>query len=269
MYSRPASPASTSSGLSLMPSPASRLTAARFDDLAHARGGALLKLARREVAVDEAPLLRALRLQALGERREHVGAVAPHLALIDEARQAAGAGQHAEQRNFGERDRRVAVVHQIDLVAGDGQLVAAARGRAVQRRDVALAGVARGVLDGAARLVRELAEVDLEGVRRGAEHVDVRARAEDARLQAGDDDGAHLRVLEAQALHGVGQLDVHAEVVAVELQLVALAQRLVLLHVHRERGDGPVNRQLPVLVLVRRRLEINLSFRLHRLQQPK
>ena len=49
-------------------------------------------------------------------------------------------------------------------------------------------------------LVRELAEVDLEGVARAAEHEDVGAGAEDALLQAGDDDGADLGVLEADAL---------------------------------------------------------------------
>ncbi len=95
-------------------------------------------------------------------------------------------------------------------------------------------------------------------MRGGAEHVDVGARAEDAGLQTLHDDDAHLGVLEAQALDGVGQLDVHAEVVRVELELVALAQRLVLLHVHRERGDRPLDLKLPVPVALRRGLEINL-----------
>src|SRR3712207_3342354 len=76
---------------------------------------------------------------------------------------------------------------------------------------------------------------------------------------APDDDGAHLRVLEAQALDGVRKLDVHAEVVRVELELVALAQRLVLLHVHRERGDRPLDLKLPVPVTLRRGLEIDCS----------
>ncbi len=65
-------------GLDAPPGPLQNLTDARLD--------ALLKLARREVAVDQPPLLRALRLQALGQRREHVGAVAPHLALVDQTR---------------------------------------------------------------------------------------------------------------------------------------------------------------------------------------
>ena len=84
--------------------------------------------------------------------------------------------------------------------------------------------VRAGVLDGEPRLVGELAEVHLEA--RGpscAEHEDVGAGAEDALLQARDDDGVHLGVLEAQALDRVGELDVDAEVVGVELQLVVRA----------------------------------------------
>ncbi len=109
-----------------------------------------------------------------------------------------------------------------------------------------------GVFDGAARLVGKLAEVDFEGVGGRAEHVNVRAGAEDARTHARDDDGAHRRLLEAQPLDGVSQLDVHAEIIRVQLELVAVKQRRVFLHVHRQRGDAAVNLQLPVLVLRRR-----------------
>jgi hypothetical protein len=45
-------------------------------------------------------------------------------------------------------------------------------------------------------------------------------------------------VLEADAVDGVVQLDVHAQVVAVELELVAGAQAAVLVEVGRQRGDG-------------------------------
>ena len=76
-----------------------------------------------------------------------------------------------------------------------------------------------------------------------AEHEDVGAGAEDARLEAGEDDGMHLGMLEAEALQRVGELDVHAEVVGVELQLVVVgAQAGVFLHVHGERGDRAVER---------------------------
>ena len=99
------------------------------------------------------------------------------------------------------------------------------------------------------RLVGELAEVHLPRVRRAAQHEDVGAGAEDALLQAGDDDGVDLGMLEAQPLDRVGELDVDAEVVRVQLQPVVGRQPGVLLHVHRQRRDGAVERQLPVAVL--------------------
>ena len=58
------------------------------------------------------------------------------LRLSTSARQAAGAGQHGQQRQLGQRHRARAVVDQQDLVAGQRQLVAAAGGDAVDRADV-------------------------------------------------------------------------------------------------------------------------------------
>ena len=60
-------------------------------------------------------------------------------------------------------------------------------------------------------------------------------------LRAGDDDRAHLGVLEADALQRVVQLDVDAEVVAVELELVARAEAAVLGDVQRSVATGPSN----------------------------
>ena len=100
-----------------------------------ALGDGLLELARRDTTSSTRPHSTArLPLHALGERAEHVGQVAAHLALVDEARQAAGAGQHAEQRHLGQAHRRVAVVDEQDLVARERQLVAAAGARAVDAR---------------------------------------------------------------------------------------------------------------------------------------
>ena len=70
-----------------------------------------------------------------------------------------------------------------------------------------------GVFNRQPGFVGELAEVHLPRVRRAAQHEDVRAGAEDALLQAGDDDGAGFGMLEADALDGVGELDVDAEIV--------------------------------------------------------
>ena len=214
----------------------------------------VVEAAARGDGVDEAPVERLLALDALGPGGEDVGEVAAHVALVDDARQAAGAGQHGQQRHLGQRDGRRAVVDEDDLVAGQGQLVAAAGGRAVDGGDPDLAGVGRGVLDRVARLVRELAEADLVGVRRAGEHLDVGAGAEDLVEAARDDDAAHLGVLEAQPLDGVVELDVDAEVVAVELQLVVVAQPGLRRDPQRERGDRGVDRQLPVAV--RRRLGV-------------
>ena len=64
-------------------------------------------------------------------------------------------------------------------------------------------------------------------------------------------------MLEANALHHVGKLDIDAEVVRVELELVAFGERLIFLDVHRQRRYGSIDLKLPVPVLIRRRLERN------------
>ena len=110
--------------------PADRTSAASS---ARALRDALLELAGRIHRVDEPPLDRALALHAFGERAEHVREVAPDLPLVDDARQAAGAGQHAEQRRLRQAHRRVPVVDEHDLVARERQLVAAAGADAVER----------------------------------------------------------------------------------------------------------------------------------------
>jgi hypothetical protein len=174
---------------------------------------------------------------ALGLGGEHVGEVAADAALVDHAGQAAGAGEDRQQRHLRQRHRRGAVVDQDDLVAGQGQLVAAARRGAVDRGDVGLAGARRGVLHAVARLVGELAEVHLPGVAGLGEHPDVGARAEHLLQPVGDHHGADLGVLEAQPLDGVVQLDVDAEVVGVQLEVVAGDQAAVLVGAqHDPRG---------------------------------
>src|SRR5690606_31048137 len=66
---------------------------------------------------------------------------------------------------------------------------------------------------------------------------------------AGDDDRAHLRMLEADAIERVVQLDVDAEVVAVELQLVSGLDAAVLGHVQMQPRDLSLDLQAPVTVL--------------------
>ena len=55
-------------------------------------------------------------------------------------------------------------------------------------------------------------------------------------------------MLEAQPFDCVGKLDVDAEVVGVELQVVAAEQARLLVDVHGERRDLAIRRELPVAV---------------------
>ncbi len=207
--------------------------------------------------IHEPPFLRPIGAHALGGGAEEIGKVAAHLALVDQPREAAGAGQHTQQRHFRQRDGGGTVIHHRDLVARQGQLIAAAGTGAIDGGEEPEPGVLARVFNAVARLVGELAEVHLGGMARGAEHVDVRAGAEHARLAARQDDALHLRMLEADAIQRIVQLDVDAEVVAVQLELVAGGDALVLGDVERECRDGAVARELPVVVAVGMRFEID------------
>ena len=56
-------------------------------------------------------------------------------------------------------------------------------------------------------------------------------------FKTGDDDGAHFRVFKPQTLNGIGEFDIHSQVIRVEFELVAFGERLIFLHVHRKGGD--------------------------------
>jgi hypothetical protein len=226
-------------------------------ELAGALGDGLLPLLARHRLVDEPPLHGLLAAEAFGLRGEVVREITPHVPLVDDARESARPGKHGEQRQLRQRHRRAAIVDQHDVVAGEGELVTAARRRSVHRSEVALSGVRGGVLDAVARLVGELAEVHLPGVRARGEHADVRARAEDLVLGRRQHDRAHFRVLEPQTLHGVVQLDVDAEVVGVQFQFVTVDQPAGLVDVHGQRRDRSVGRQLPVPVPARGGAELD------------
>jgi hypothetical protein len=134
------------------------------------------------------------------------------------------------------------------VVGRKRELVAAAGGSAVHDADVALAGIRARILDAVAGLVGELAEVHLVGVRGAREHADVGAGAEHAVLARADHHHLDLGMLEAQALHCVRKLDVDAEVVGIELQLVAFEEAAVLVDVHGEGRDFTLRGELPVPV---------------------
>jgi hypothetical protein len=69
-------------------------------------------------------------------------------------------------------------------------------------------------------------------------------------MPAGEHHHLHLGVPEAQPLHRVAELDIHRQVVAVELQRVALAQGVVLVHLQDQTGQLTVDLEPPVLVAV-------------------
>ena len=171
--------------------------------------------------VHQSPFFGALTLHAVRVGAEHVGKIATYFALVHHPSEAAGSRQHAQQRNFGQADGAGTVVHQQDLVAGQGKLIAAAGAGAVNRSQKLQAVVTAGVLHSIARFVGELAEVDLPGMGRRAQHVDVGSGAEHAITSAGKHDARYLGMLEANALKNVVQLDVNSQVVGVELELVA------------------------------------------------
>ena len=207
--------------------------------------------------VDQPPAHRLLAADPLGFGGEHVGMVLAHQALVRDPGEPAGPRQDPEQRHLGQRHRRGAVVDEHELVAGQGQLVAAAGGGSVDRGDPGLPRVRGGVLDAVAGLVGELAEVHLPGVRRLGQHLDVGAGAEHPVQPAGDDDRLDLGVLETQSLHGVVQLDVHPQVVAVALQLVAGDDPAVRVHGQGEGRDLAVVGQPPVPVAVGTGIEVD------------
>ena len=229
--------------------------------------GALLHLLgkhrRLGDVIHQAPVLGLLAAHAFHAGAEQVGQVMAHLALVGHAGQAARARQHAQQRHLRQAHGAGAVVHQDDLVAGQGHLVAAAGAGAVDSRQELQAVVLGGIFQSVARLVGELAEVHLPGVAGHAQHEDVGAGAKHLFLGAGQHHGAHFRVLEADAVDGVVELDVHTQVVAVELELVARAQAGVLVEVGLQGSHSAVERQLPVAVLGRAGLVVDAEGSAH------
>ncbi len=89
-----------------------------------------------------------------------------------------------------------------------------------------------GIFDGAACLICKLTKVDFKGMRRCSEHINVGARAEDPRLEAGDHDRLNCRMLEAQALNCIRQFNIDSQIVGIEFELVPLGDCDVFLYVH-------------------------------------
>ena len=98
-----------------------------------------LEIRRGRELVHQAPLQSPLAANPFLGRGEEVGPIPAHLALVDDADQAAGARKYAEERHLRQRHRARAVVDEEDPVGGHRELVAASRRGAVDRAQVALA----------------------------------------------------------------------------------------------------------------------------------
>jgi len=72
---------------------------------------------------------------------------------------------------------------------------------------------------------------------RTTQHANIGTRTKDILLGRGEDNRAHLRVFETKPLHGIVKLDIDAEVVGIELQLVTLFEAAVRVHIHGEGRD--------------------------------
>src|SRR5215469_4329333 len=64
-------------------------------------------------------------------------------------------------------------------------------------------------------------------------------------------------MLEAQALHRVVELDVDAEVVGIELELIVAHQRRVLVDIHDELGDLAAKGEPPMAIACGLRLKVD------------
>ncbi len=65
-------------------------------------------------------------------------------------------------------------------------------------------------------------------------------------------------MLEAQPLHGVRQFDIDAEIVGIQLELIALEQPGILVDIHGQRRDIVSDVELPVPVPRRIGLKIDV-----------
>ena len=104
------------------------------------------------------------------------------------------------------------------------------------------------ILDAVSSFVGEFAEVHFGGMRRKCQHIDVGTRTENAGFSAGQNDARHFRMLKSNPLKSIVQLDIHAEIVRIQFELVARADASVFLHIQRQRRDTTFERQFPVAV---------------------
>ena len=65
-------------------------------------------------------------------------------------------------------------------------------------------------------------------------------------------------MLEAQPLHRIIQFDIDAEIVGIQLELIALEQAAILVDIHGQGRNVAVHGKLPMLVARRVGLEVDI-----------
>ena len=152
-----------------------------------------------------------------------------------------------------------AVVGQDDVVGGERQLIAAAGRGAVDGADDSAGRNSRSASSMPLRVsLVNLQKLTLWAWRRAGQHADIGAGAEHrGSCPSAAPPPCTSRMLEAQPLHGVGELDIDAEIVGIQLELIAFEQAAVLVDVHGQRRDLAVDVELPMPVARRIGLEID------------
>ena len=199
---------------------------------------------------------------AFFDRTENIGQVAANFALVDDAGQPACTGQYCQQRHLRQGNSGVAIVDQHQILGCQRQFVATACRRSVQGGHVRLPGAVACVFNRIPRLVGKFAEVDFVRVARDAQHADIGPGAEHTVDSGCDDHSPDFRMLEAQALHSIVQLDIDADIVGIQLELIAACRGTVLIDGHDEPGYRPINAYGPVPVVFRRSAKIQFCHRL-------
>ena len=97
------------------------------------------------------------------------------------------------------------------------------------------------VLNAVTGLVRELAKVHLCTMTGQAQHADVRTGRKHTIFCRGQNNGANLRMFQAQALNGIVKLNINPEIIGVELQFVArVDSAVVMVNASTRLSDGSV-----------------------------
>ena len=211
-------------------------------------GNGLLEQGVRCDLVDQPPSHRPLAAHTFFGGAENIGQVAAHPAFIDQTGKPTGSRQHRQERDLGQRNRRAAIVDKKDVIGRQGQFVAATGCCTIHRAKVSLPRFGTRFLDAIAGLVGELAEVDLMPMASPAQHTDVGAGTKDPFLAGADNHHGDLRMLEAQPLHRIGQLDMDPKIVGVELQLITCEQAAFLRDVEGQVGTVSVYPDTPVAI---------------------